>query len=169
VEALQIADGFADASAEQGKEPAANDYSSRDRGAVAGAVVRAEGRSNTKPDRSADENVSGISMVPPRSLVSSSRIWALGWKWTHRSGATKLRQGRVASVERDLGGLCVLTSRRGDCVDVASIFFSFSLSSLSFYRLRRSARCKRESSQQQREEQSVCCVFHERILVTKRR
>jgi hypothetical protein len=166
VEALQIADGFADASAEQGEESAAADYSARDRSAVTGAVVRAEGGSNAKPDRSADENVSGISMVPPRSLVSSSRIWALGWKWTHRSGATKLRQGRVASVERDLGGLCVLTSRRGDVVDAAIVFFSFS--SPTFYRLCHRARCKRERSQQERKERNVFCVFHERILEAMR-
>jgi hypothetical protein len=77
VEALQIADGFADASAEQGEESAAADYSARDRSAVTGAVVRAEGRSNAKPDRCPDENVSGVPVIHPWSLVVSSGIWAL--------------------------------------------------------------------------------------------
>jgi hypothetical protein len=171
VQILQIADGLADASAEQGEESAADDNSSRDWRAVASAIVRAEGRSNAKPDRCPDENVSGVSVIPPRRLVSSSRIWTLGWKWMSGSTAAKLRQRCVACVERDVRGLCVFTSRRGHCVDAASIFssFSFSFSSLIFYRLRHRARGKRESSQQEREEQNAFCIFHRRILETMRR
>jgi hypothetical protein len=169
VQALQIADGLANASAEQGKESAADDYSPRDWRAVASAIVRAEGCSNAKPDRCPDKNVSGVSMIPPRSLVSSSGIWALCRKWAPRHAAAKLRQRCVLCVERDVGGLRVFSSRRGDCVDAASIFSSFSFSSLIFYRLGHRARCKRESSQQEPEERNAFCVFHERILVTMRR
>jgi hypothetical protein len=146
VQALQIADGLADASAEQGEESAADDYSTRDRSAVTGAVVRADGSSNAKPDRSADENVSGISMIPPWSLVNSSRIWALGWKRPSGSDAAKLCLRCVARVRIDVGGLRVFNPRLCNRVDVASLGFTFS--SMIFCRLSHRARGKRESSEQ---------------------
>ena len=105
VQALQIADSLADASAEKAKQPAPDDYSACDWGSVVSALVRAEGRSNSESDCSPDQNVSGVSMIPPRRLVCSSGIPALGRKWPRRSASTKLRQGCVVRVGRDVGGL----------------------------------------------------------------
>jgi hypothetical protein len=146
VQALQIADGLSDASAEQGEESAADDCSTRDRSAVTGAVVRADGGSNAKPNRSADKNVSGVPMVPPRSFVGSSGIWALGWKWTPGYAAAKLWQRWVGCVRIDVGGLRVFNPRLCNRVDVASLGFTFS--SMIFCRLSHRARGKRESSEQ---------------------
>jgi hypothetical protein len=99
VYALQIADSLADASAEKAEEPAPDDYSASNRGPVVSAVVRPEGRANTKPNGGSDHNMLRVAMIHPRRLVGWSGISTLGWQPPRRSTSMKLRQGCVIRTE----------------------------------------------------------------------
>lgn|SRR5580693_1355793 len=111
VQARERADSPADASADQAKKPSPNDYSAGDWSSVLSALVRAEGRPNAKPDRSADQNVVGAPMMRPRRLIAPG-ICMLWRKRTPRHRPVELSQAFViVGISRGGGGWCVLTPR----------------------------------------------------------
>lgn len=98
MDALQINDRLADASAEQAKQRAPEDYSARDWGAILSPLLRAQGRPNTETDCSPNQNRTCAPMIHPRCLVASTGISTLSRKWPRRSASLKLRHGCVALV-----------------------------------------------------------------------
>ncbi len=91
VDARERRDSLPDTSAEEAEDAAPDEYSAADWGAVASALVRAEGRSNTEPDRRSDQNVTGAAMIHPWCLISSGGISMPRWKRRARPPLGKLR------------------------------------------------------------------------------
>jgi hypothetical protein len=111
VQARERADSLADASADQAEKPTPNDYSAGDWGSVLSALVRAEGRPDAKPDRSADQDVASAAMMRPRCLIPP-RISMLRRKRTPRHRPVELSQRfAIVDISRGGDGWCVLTPR----------------------------------------------------------
>ncbi len=155
VHAGERRDSLADASAEETEEAAPEDYSAADRGAVVSALVRAEGRSNTEPDRSSDQNVAGAAVMHPWRLIASPGISMPRRKRIPRSALVELGQRfAIVSISRDGGGRCVLTPRRCDCVLHRGIACCLGSACL----------CKSDRRRQnwRQQEIKVFCVSHKR-------
>lgn len=98
MQALQIANSLANASAEEAKQRAPEDYPAGDWGSILSALLRAESRPNPEADCSPNQNVTSASMIHPRCLVTSARISTLGRKRPGRSASLKLRHGCVVGL-----------------------------------------------------------------------
>ncbi len=157
MQALEVADSLADASAEKAEQAARDDYSASDRGPVVSAAVRPDGRPDTEADCRSDQNRFGVSMIHPRPCVAFPGIPAC--RNCHpTSELRKLRQRLpMVRIQPNPGGLRILTGRR-DLAASRSAACRVIVSGL--------CKCSRRQQKRHQQEVNVFCMCHGSMLMT---